>query len=151
MRNDCPNPAPTILEQHPNQHSSRQSLHCQHRRHETTILQAARKKRGSKASQRLYRPSEGLGGCQGGAPVPGASLCPRNHRSEVISRHHDDLLAGYFGIDKTRELVGRKYYWQSLKKDVKNYVRGCDVCLTSKTFRHKPYGDLQSLLVSTHQ
>ncbi len=28
---------------------------------------------------------------------------------------------------------------------------GCDVCLTSKAVRHKPYGDLQSLPVPTHQ
>ena len=39
---------------------------------------------------------------------------PEIIRFEVISRHHDDPLAGYFGIDKTRELVGRKYYWPSL-------------------------------------
>ena len=31
-------------------------------------------------------------------------------RSKVISRHHDNCLAGHFGIDKTKELVGRKYY-----------------------------------------
>ena len=72
-------------------------------------------------------------------------------RSEVISRHHDDPLAGHFGIDKTRELVGRKYYWPSLRRDVESYVRGCDVCLTSKAVRHKPYGDLQSLPVPTHR
>ena len=71
-------------------------------------------------------------------------------RSEVISRHHDDLLVEHFGIDKIRELVGRKYYWPSLKRDVESYVRGCDVCLASKAVRHKPYGDLQSLPVPTH-
>ena len=71
--------------------------------------------------------------------------------SEVISCHHDDLLVKHFGIDKTRELVGRKYYWPSLREDVENYVRGCDVCLTSKAVRHKPYGDLQSLPVPTHR
>ena len=76
---------------------------------------------------------------------------PEIIRSEVISCHHDDPLAGHFGIDKTRELVGRKYYWPSLKKDFKSYVRGCDVCLASKTVRHKPYGDLQSLPVPTHR
>ena len=69
----------------------------------------------------------------------------------MISRHYDDSLVGHFGIDKTRELVGRKYYWPSLRKDVNNYVRGCDVCLTSKAVRHKPYGDLQSLPVPTHR
>ena len=72
-------------------------------------------------------------------------------RSEVVSRHHNDPLAEHFGIDKTRELVGRKYYWLSLRRDVKSYVRGCDVCLTSKAIRHKPYGDLQSLPVPTRR
>ena len=71
--------------------------------------------------------------------------------SEVISCHHNDPLAGHFGIDKTRELVGRKYSWPSLKKDIENYVRRCDACLTSKAVRHKLYGDLQSLSVPTHQ
>ena len=31
-------------------------------------------------------------------------------QTELISRHHDDLLAGHFGINKTRELIGWKYY-----------------------------------------
>ena len=71
-------------------------------------------------------------------------------RSEVISRHHNDLLIKHFGIDKTRELVGWKYYWPSLRRDVETYVRGCDVCLALKAVRHKPYDDLQSLPISTH-
>ena len=69
----------------------------------------------------------------------GLVYVPEIIRSDVISRHHDDSLAGHFGIDKTRELVGRKYYWPSLRKDVKNYVRGYDVCLVSKAVYHKPY------------
>ena len=35
---------------------------------------------------------------------------PEIIRFEVINCHHNDLLAGHFGIDKARELVGRKYY-----------------------------------------
>ena len=31
-------------------------------------------------------------------------------RTEFISWHHDDLLAGHFGIKKTYELIARKYY-----------------------------------------
>ena len=31
-------------------------------------------------------------------------------RTEFISRHHNDPLAGYFGIKKTRKLVAQKYY-----------------------------------------
>ena len=59
----------------------------------------------------------------------GLPYVPEIIRSKVISRHHNDIPARHFGIDKTRELVGRKYYWPSLKKDVENYVRGCDICL----------------------
>ncbi len=33
--------------------------------------------------------------------------------SEIISRHHDNPMAGHFGIDKTRKLIARKHYWPS--------------------------------------
>ena len=56
----------------------------------------------------------------------GLPFVPEIIRTELISRHHDDPLAGHFGIDKTRELIGRKYYWPSLRKDVEAYVKGCD-------------------------
>ena len=69
----------------------------------------------------------------------------------MISRHHNDPFAEHFGIDKTRELVNRKYYWPSLRKDVEAYVRGCNICLALKTVKYKPYGDLQSLPVPTHR
>ena len=38
-----------------------------------------------------------------------------------------------------------------LYHDVEDYVKGCDVWLASKAVAHKPYGDLQSLPVSTHR
>ena len=94
---------------------------------------------------------EGWEEVEGVLQYQGLPYVPEIIRSEVISRHHDDPLAGHFGIDKTRELVGRKYYWPSLRKDVEDYVRGCDVCLASKAIRHKPYGDLQSLPIPTHR
>ncbi len=75
---------------------------------------------------------------------------PKVIRSELISKSHDDLLVGYFGIEKTRELIARKYYWPTLRRDVEAYVKGCDICLTSKAVCHKPYGDLQLLPDPTH-
>ena len=80
----------------------------------------------------------------------GLPYVPEIIRIELISRHHDDPLAGHFGIEKTRELIARKYYWPTLRRDVKDYVRGCNVCLALKVDRHKPYGDLQSLPIPTH-
>ena len=81
----------------------------------------------------------------------GLPFVPKAIRMELISWHHDDPLAGHFGIKKTCELLTRKYYWPTLRHNVKAYVKGCDVCLASKAVRHKPYGDLQSLPVPTHR
>ena len=70
--------------------------------------------------------------------------------SELISRHQNDLFASHFGVNKIKKLIGQKYYWPSLRKDVESYLKGCNVCLASKAVRHKLYGDLQSLFIPTH-
>ena len=80
----------------------------------------------------------------------GLPFVPEAIRTELISRHHDDLLAGHFGIEKTCKLLARKYYWPTLRHDVKAYVKGCDVCLASKAVRYKPYSNLQLLPIPTH-
>ncbi len=69
----------------------------------------------------------------------------------MIGRHQDNPLVGHFGIEKTCKLIARKYYWPTVQRDVKAYVKGCDVCLTSKAVCHKLYGDLQLLSVPTHR
>ena len=80
----------------------------------------------------------------------GLSFVPKAIRIELISRHYNNPLAGYFDTKKTRELLAQKYYWPTLRHNVEAYVKGCDICLASKTVRHKLYGNLQSLSLSTH-
>ena len=80
----------------------------------------------------------------------GLPYVPEIIQTELISRHYNNLLAGQFGIEKTQELVARKYYWETLRHDVKDHIKECDVCLASKAVQHKPYGDLQSLPVPIH-
>ena len=70
---------------------------------------------------------------------------------ELISHHHDNSLAGHYGIKKTCKLLTQKYYWPILRHNVEAYVKSYDVCLALKAVRHKPYGDLQSLPVPTHR
>ena len=81
----------------------------------------------------------------------GLLYVPEIIRTELISRQHDDPVEGHFGIDKTRKLIARKYYWSSLQTDVEAYVKSCNVYLASKAVRHKPYRDLQLLPVPTHR
>ena len=75
---------------------------------------------------------------------------PKIVYSKLISRHYNDLLAGYFRIDKTKKLIGKKYYLLSLKKDVESFMKGCDICLASKAVRYKLYDNLQSLFVPNY-
>ena len=78
MRNDCPSPAPPILGFPLKQDSSKQSLHCQRRRHETATARTARQRWGSKETQSC-RSSGSMGGRQRGSPVPKTPICPRDH------------------------------------------------------------------------
>ena len=47
--------------------------------------------------------------------------------------------------------MAKKYYWLLLYHNIKTYVWGYNLCLISKTVCHKPYKNLQSLLILTHQ
>ena len=76
---------------------------------------------------------------------------PKAIQIELIRRHHNNLLDGHFGIKKTHKFLVQKYFWPTLKYDVEACVKGCNVYLASKTMRHKPYNDLQSLSVPIHQ
>ncbi len=68
----------------------------------------------------------------------GLPYIPEVIRMKLISRYHDNPLAGHFGIHKIRELITRKYYWPSLQTEVEAYDKACDVCLVSKAVCHKP-------------
>ena len=72
----------------------------------------------------------------------GLPYVPEIIRTELISRQHNDPLVDHFGIEKTRELAARKYYWETLFYNIEVYVRGCKGYLASKTVRHKLYGTL---------
>lgn len=62
--------------------------------------------------------------------------------SKLISRHHNNPLIGYLERKKMQELIAKKNYWPILQRDVKTYVKGCDVNLNSKIVCHKLYNDL---------
>ena len=38
-----------------------------------------------------------------------------------------------------------------MRADDEKYVQGCDICISSKAQRHKPYRSIQILAVPTHK
>ncbi len=59
---------------------------------------------------------------------------PQNHvlRGEIIARSHDHITAGHPGIEKTKELILREYWWPKMKKDIEAYIRTCETCQRTK-------------------
>ena len=66
-------------------------------------------------------------------------------RVELMRTHHDDPLAGHYGVAKTFELLSRNYYFPGMHAYVKKYVSTCDLCSRSKTPRHPKHGELAPL------
>ena len=64
---------------------------------------------------------------------------------KLIMEHHDKPSVGHPGVAKTLELIMRQYTWFGLRKDVKQYLRNCNICYGSKSSRHAPYETLKSL------
>ncbi len=60
---------------------------------------------------------------------------PQDHalRGEIIAGSHDHITAGHPGIEKTKELVLREYWWPKMKKDIENYVHACETCQRTKS------------------
>src|SRR5436190_438213 len=72
---------------------------------------------------------------------------PETLRLEVLRMHHDDRLAGHFGIAKTLELLSRNYWFPKMLRYVKQYVTTCDLCSRSKPSRHMKHGELLPLRI----
>jgi len=68
-----------------------------------------------------------------------------NLRLWVLQYHHNHVLAGHLGQNKTLELIWRHYTWLNICDDVQKFCKSCVTCMRSKPQRHRPYRSLQQL------
>ena len=61
---------------------------------------------------------------------------------EIVCLHHDTPIRGHGGQWKTMELVMWNYWWPSITKFIKTYIRGCDKCQWNKSQAQPPAGKL---------
>lgn len=75
---------------------------------------------------------------------------PEIVRTKPISKYIDNPLAGHIGIEKTQELIARKYYYPIIITDIEFHIKGYEICLALIYIRHKLYGDLQSIFAPSN-
>ena len=68
-------------------------------------------------------------------------------RLRIIQGSHDTPAAGHPGRERTFELLARKYFWPSMRKDVERFVANCHTCRRTKPRRHASHGTLLPLPV----
>ena len=68
----------------------------------------------------------------------------------ILKELHDNSTGGHFGFDKTLESVSRRFYWPSLRKDVRLYCKTCPTCQRAKHSNKRPGGLLQPIPTPQH-
>ena len=53
-------------------------------------------------------------------------------KRKIIQAYHDVPAYGHPGINRTRDLVAKYYWWPQLAKNVQEYVKGCAQCQQNK-------------------
>jgi deoxyuridine 5'-triphosphate nucleotidohydrolase len=66
-------------------------------------------------------------------------------RRRIMRELHDAPTSGHFGIEKTIANIQREYWWPTVRRDVKQYVRTCAACQRNKPSQQAPAGLLQPL------
>ncbi len=75
-------------------------------------------------------------------------LCVPNNqeiKQLIFNEHHDSILAGHTGIEKTYESIARTFYWSGMYEEIKNYVSSCLPCQQNKSRNSNKLGLLQPL------
>ena len=69
-------------------------------------------------------------------------------RTLLIAEVHDSPMAGHFGMDRTLELLQRKWHWKGIQRDVREYVRTCSICQRAKHSTSKSPGELHPIVAT---
>jgi hypothetical protein len=69
-------------------------------------------------------------------------------RLSLLRAHHDDPLAGHFGVARTVKNLAQYYHWPGICKYVNNCVAACDICARFKVPYHQRHDELQNPPVS---
>ncbi len=67
-----------------------------------------------------------------------ALLVPQHHIPDILHEAHGHLLAGHFGVSKTKQRLLQSYYWLNMDHDITEHLRQCDKCQLTKVGKIVP-------------
>jgi hypothetical protein len=60
-------------------------------------------------------------------------VIPKELVETVLKCYHELPFTAHQGIARTIAAIKRKYWWESLNKDVRDYINACEACAKRKT------------------
>jgi len=73
-------------------------------------------------------------------------LLPRSHVQKMLVECHGGTMSGHFGLQKTKDQVARRFYWNGWKADVERFCRKCPQCTTYHRGKLMKQGPLKPVL-----
>ena len=65
-------------------------------------------------------------------------LVPKVIRAEIIRNHHNTLIGGHQGVNKTSKKIRLKFHWYKMDEDIRMHIRKCSKCSACKHPPKKP-------------
>ena len=62
-------------------------------------------------------------------------LTTQEEKTNVLRREHNNPESGHPGPRETLRKINQTYYWDKMRKNVKEYVKECQICQQERTFR----------------
>ena len=61
-----------------------------------------------------------------------AAVVPDVLRTEILRSYHSEHRAGHFGVQLTFEIIRRRFTWEGMRSDIKQWVKDCGICALTK-------------------
>ena len=74
-------------------------------------------------------------------------IVPEKKKSDVLHYFHDIPTAAHLGAEKMTERIKHSFYWPSMSKEILNYCKSCDLCVSRKTSQKSNKAPLGQYLV----
>jgi hypothetical protein len=76
-----------------------------------------------------------------------ALVLPKKYRQQILIQYHDGHLGGHLSAPKVLSKLRSLYYWPTMKKDVDNWCKSCQICAARKRPRRYYKAPLKPIAV----